>query len=129
MKFTKPLAVAAAAALLWTAGCSTPEQSSSATTSEAPAAATTEAADTGSSGDTTSGAITITILPKNLGNPYFDTSTKGAKAAAAEIGATAGASTPETTVRRLDAILDCREKLARNVPHLLAVEALFTALL
>jgi rhamnose transport system substrate-binding protein len=32
--------------------------------------------------------LTITVLPKNLGNPYFDTSTKGAKAAGAEIGAT-----------------------------------------
>jgi DNA polymerase-3 subunit delta' len=47
---------------------------------------------------------------------------------AAEVTATAEVSTPDVTIRRLDAILDCREKLARNVPNLLAVEALFTAL-
>jgi rhamnose transport system substrate-binding protein len=43
--------------------------------------------DTGS-GDGGDGGATITMLPKNLGNPYFDTSTKGAEAAAEEIGAT-----------------------------------------
>ncbi|MFH8252634.1 rhamnose ABC transporter substrate-binding protein [Microbacterium sp. B2969] len=32
--------------------------------------------------------LSITMLPKNLGNPYFDTSTKGAKAAAEEFGGT-----------------------------------------
>ena len=32
--------------------------------------------------------VSITMLPKNLGNPYFDTSTAGAQAAAEEIGAT-----------------------------------------
>jgi rhamnose transport system substrate-binding protein len=32
--------------------------------------------------------LSITMLPKNLGNPYFDTSTKGAKAAAAEFKGT-----------------------------------------
>jgi rhamnose transport system substrate-binding protein len=30
--------------------------------------------------------VTVTMLPKNLGNPYFDTSTSGAKAAADELG-------------------------------------------
>jgi rhamnose transport system substrate-binding protein len=43
-----------------------------------------------SSGDSSSGggdgAVAITMLPKNLGNPYFDTSTKGAKKAADEFG-------------------------------------------
>jgi rhamnose transport system substrate-binding protein len=38
-----------------------------------------ESADGGNSGSET---VSITMLPKNLGNPYFDTSTKGAKAAA-----------------------------------------------
>lgn len=33
-------------------------------------------------------ALTLTMLPKNLGNPYFDTSTKGAMTAAEELGAT-----------------------------------------
>lgn len=43
--------------------------------------------DTGKgSGD--KGASKITFLPKNLGNPYFDTSSKGGKAAVAEFGGT-----------------------------------------
>lgn len=33
------------------------------------------------------GDVAITMLPKNLGNPYFDTSTAGAKEAADEVGA------------------------------------------
>ena len=37
----------------------------------------------GSSGDED---VTITMLPKNLGNPYFDTSTAGAKKAAKDLG-------------------------------------------
>jgi rhamnose transport system substrate-binding protein len=41
--------------------------------------------DSGSSGG--SGA-TITMLPKNLGNPYFETSSKGAEAAVDEFGGT-----------------------------------------
>jgi rhamnose transport system substrate-binding protein len=32
------------------------------------------------------GKTTVTFLPKNLGNPYFDTSSKGGKAAVAEFG-------------------------------------------
>lgn len=32
--------------------------------------------------------LTITFLPKNLGNPYFDTSSKGGKTAVEEIGGT-----------------------------------------
>jgi len=39
--------------------------------------------DGGSGGD----SLSMTMLPKNLGNPYFDTSTKGAKKAAGELGA------------------------------------------
>ncbi len=34
------------------------------------------------------GGASITFLPKNLGNPYFDTSSKGGKAAVAEFGGT-----------------------------------------
>jgi DNA polymerase-3 subunit delta' len=48
---------------------------------------------------------------------------------AAAIAQTAAASTPVVTSRRLDAIVDCREQLARNVAPLLAFEALFVALL
>ncbi|MEZ3160394.1 rhamnose ABC transporter substrate-binding protein [Microbacterium sp. BWT-B31] len=50
-------------------------------------------ADTGSgdsSGDTggDSANLAVTFLPKNLGNPYFDTSSKGGKAAVDEFGGT-----------------------------------------
>ncbi|MDR1386201.1 MAG: rhamnose ABC transporter substrate-binding protein [Propionibacteriaceae bacterium] len=72
MKFKKTTAVLAAAALALLGACSDP-------------AATDDPTDNNTGG----GALNITILPKNLGNPYFDTSTKGAQAAAAEIGATA----------------------------------------
>lgn len=42
-----------------------------------------------SSGSTKSGgATTVTFLPKNLGNPYFDTSDKGGAAAVKEFGGT-----------------------------------------
>jgi rhamnose transport system substrate-binding protein len=34
------------------------------------------------------GDVTITMLPKNLGNPYFEASTAGAEEAAGELGAT-----------------------------------------
>ena len=45
----------------------------------------------GSTGDAGSGSsenLAITFLPKNLGNPYFDTSSKGGKAAVDELGGT-----------------------------------------
>jgi rhamnose transport system substrate-binding protein len=46
----------------------------------------------GSSGDGGGGGgtddVTITMLPKNLGNPYFEASTAGAEEAAGELGAT-----------------------------------------
>ena len=44
--------------------------------------------DGGDGGDSGSGGgdVKLTMLPKNLGNPYFDTSTKGAMAAAEELG-------------------------------------------
>jgi len=41
------------------------------------------ATDTGDSGG---GSTSVTFLPKNLGNPYFDTSDKGGKAAVDEFG-------------------------------------------
>ncbi|MFB7890709.1 rhamnose ABC transporter substrate-binding protein [Microbacterium sp. NPDC056044] len=47
---------------------------------------------TGGNGGSTEGGgdanLSITMLPKNLGNPYFDTSTKGATEAADEFGGT-----------------------------------------
>lgn len=69
----RTLAGVAAASLLLAAGCS------SGTPSSAPAsgASSAPAAD-----------MTMTFLPKNLGNPYFDTSYKGVQAAAGVLGAT-----------------------------------------
>jgi rhamnose transport system substrate-binding protein len=46
-------------------------------------------ADSGSGGSGGSGGnISVTFLPKNLGNPYFDTSDKGGKTAVEEFGGT-----------------------------------------
>lgn len=42
--------------------------------------------DPGASGGSDGESVSITMLPKNLGNPYFDTSTGGAEEAAAEFG-------------------------------------------
>jgi rhamnose transport system substrate-binding protein len=42
--------------------------------------------DSGSDGGGGGGDVSITMLPKNLGNPYFDTSTAGAEKAAGEFG-------------------------------------------
>jgi rhamnose transport system substrate-binding protein len=42
------------------------------------------------------GDLTLTMLPKNLGNPYFDTSTAGAEEAAGELDATLEEVAPET---------------------------------
>jgi rhamnose transport system substrate-binding protein len=42
----------------------------------------------GGGGDSGDANLSITMLPKNLGNPYFDTSTKGATEAADEFGGT-----------------------------------------
>ena len=44
------------------------------------------ASDGGGSGDSGGGDISITFLPKNLGNPYFDTSDAGGKKAVEEFG-------------------------------------------
>lgn len=45
--------------------------------------------DNSSGGSSSSGSkVTVTFLPKNLGNPYFDTSSKGGKAAVTEFGGT-----------------------------------------
>ena len=48
------------------------------------------------SGGDGGGALSMTMLPKNLGNPYFDTSTKGAEAAADALGAELEEVGPET---------------------------------
>ncbi len=51
-----------------------------------------------------------------------------ASADSAGVAQVASASTPEATLRRIEAILACRRALARNVTPLLAVEAMMTAL-
>jgi rhamnose transport system substrate-binding protein len=50
--------------------------------------------DGGASG--ASGDVTMTMLPKNLGNPYFESSTAGAQEAAGELGATVEEVGPDT---------------------------------
>jgi rhamnose transport system substrate-binding protein len=58
-----------------------------------------DAGDSGSdAGDSSSGGgdLALTMLPKNLGNAYFDTSTKGADKAADELGADIEEVGPET---------------------------------
>ena len=51
--------------------------------------------DSGDSGSD-SGGSAITMLPKNLGNPYFDTSTAGAEAAAEDFGGSIDEVGPDT---------------------------------
>jgi rhamnose transport system substrate-binding protein len=46
-----------------------------------------DSGDSKGGGDNGGGKLSMTMLPKNLGNPYFDTSTKGAKKAAGELKA------------------------------------------
>ncbi|MEZ0447077.1 rhamnose ABC transporter substrate-binding protein [Cellulomonas sp. ICMP 17802] len=79
MKFTnkRPAALAALAVTiaLTIAGCSGDSGGSGGSTDS-------------SSGGGSGGDVSVVMLPKNLGNPYFDTSTKGAKAATEEFGGT-----------------------------------------
>lgn len=62
----------------------------------APAAAATEAPAAAPSGE----GLNFVLVPKNLGNPYFDTANTGAQEAAAELGVTVtyqGSSTADAT--------------------------------
>ncbi|WP_426592383.1 rhamnose ABC transporter substrate-binding protein [Cellulomonas sp. McL0617] len=87
MKFTNKrsaaLAALAVTIALTIAGCSSGSSDNGSTSSS-----------TGGSGS--GGDISVVMLPKNLGNPYFDTSTKGAKAATAEFGGTFSEVGPDT---------------------------------
>ena len=54
-----------------------------------------------------SGDVTVTFLPKNLGNPYFDTSNAGGKEAVEELGGTfeevgPQEATPDAQVQYID---------------------------
>jgi rhamnose transport system substrate-binding protein len=50
----------------------------------------------GGSGGSGGGDVSVTFLPKNLGNPYFDTSDKGGKTAVEEFGGTFKEVGPDT---------------------------------
>lgn len=69
----------------------------------------TDAPTTDGGGAAASGDLSITFLPKNLGNPYFDTSSKGGKAAVesfsgtfAEVGPSAA--TPDAQVSYINTL-------------------------
>ena len=67
------------------------------TASAALTACGSDDSDSGSdSGSDGGGELSMTMLPKNLGNPYFDTSTAGAEAAAKDLGAEMEEVGPET---------------------------------
>src|ERR1700755_697819 len=44
--------------------------------------------DSGDGGSSSSKKVSVTFIPKNLGNPYFDTSDAGGKKAVEEFGGT-----------------------------------------
>ena len=71
------VAALAASSLLLAAGCSTGTTASSSASGSAPASSAPAAAN-----------LTMTFLPKNLGNAYFDTSYKGVQAAVTALGGT-----------------------------------------
>jgi len=88
MKFNKRTSVVAAmavTAVLALAGCT--ESSDNASTGSKESSS--------SSGDS-GGNISVTFIPKNLGNPYFDTSDAGGKEAVEEFGGTYDEQAPDT---------------------------------
>src|SRR5205823_3447145 len=76
-----------------TTGEATP---TTATTGEATATTGEAAPTTGTGTGSTSGGKTYVLVPKNLGNPYFDTANKGAQEAAKELGVTVTYQGPST---------------------------------
>lgn len=60
------------------------------------AAPTTGTSDAAPTAATSGGGKTYVLVPKNLGNPYFDTANKGAQEAAKELGATVPYQGPST---------------------------------
>lgn len=59
-------------------------------------AATATTGPSGSNTPATGGGKTFALVPKNLGNPYFDTANKGAQEAAKELGVTVNYTGPAT---------------------------------
>jgi rhamnose transport system substrate-binding protein len=79
------------AALITACGASTPAAAPTAAPTAAPAAAEPTAASAEAptaAAAAAGGAKTYVLVPKNLGNPYFDTANKGAQDAAKELGVT-----------------------------------------
>jgi len=85
MKFTRRTSAVAALSLsaaLTLAGCAGSSNDSS--------------SGSGDNGGSSGGKVTVTFLPKNLGNPYFDTSDAGGKKAVEEFGGTYQEVGPDT---------------------------------
>jgi rhamnose transport system substrate-binding protein len=58
--------------------------------------AATGAAPAGTGAATAAGKLTVVFIPKNLGNPYFDTSDAGGKKAVEALGGTYSEVGPQT---------------------------------
>ena len=84
MKFQKRAIAALAAVALITAACGGDDDSAESPSTDAPSA--TPAETSGGDGSAEASDLSITFLPKNLGNPYFDTSDAGGARAIAEFG-------------------------------------------
>ena len=83
-----------------------------------PAAATTAATAAPTAAATAAATLSMTMLPKNLGNPYFDTSTTGAEKAAEELGAEHRGGRPRhRQPRRAGAVHQHRRPAGRRRPH------------
>src|SRR5690349_10347551 len=78
-----PTTVPAAAPTATKAAAAAPTATTAAAAPTATTATTSAATATTGSGSS-SGGKTYVLVPKNLGNPYFDTANKGAQAAAKE---------------------------------------------
>lgn len=79
---------------------STSTESSTAASSAASSGAASASASAAGSGAAAGGAKTFVFVPKNLGNPYFDTANTGAQEAAEELGVTVtyqGSATADAT--------------------------------
>ncbi|MBW1598011.1 DNA polymerase III subunit delta' [Streptomyces sp. JJ38] len=68
------------------------------------------------------------VLARQLGSASAPTGPDLGLSAAESVARLAASSRPEQTLRRMEAILECREALDRNVAPLLAVEAMTLAL-
>ena len=68
--------------------CGTPAPVATEAPAVEPAATEAPAAEPAATEAPAAGPMTFVLVPKNLGNPYFDTSNKGAQEAAKELGVT-----------------------------------------